>query len=228
VVQHGGYVGGVVTVNSHKYIRSDVFLTWGEHFQKYFKELNSKKAISIVNFGNPIYNGIQRDNFKYDTKELKNVLIINSGVTNKGLTNLKALVSWLQKQGYIIAVKPHAHQEKKFIPLSLSNVNIIVGNTNKDLLRSDAYDLIIADHSTSLVDAIFFKKKVLFFPQYDRGTVFHKNVYSKFLKPLEVPQLLALSKSKDLNSLVDISGQESLFKALITVRENNLVAPFDL
>ncbi len=56
VIQHGGYVGGIIKDNAHKYTKCDVFLTWSEYFTNLFKEYNKGKKTEIVTFGNTVYN----------------------------------------------------------------------------------------------------------------------------------------------------------------------------
>ena len=75
-----------------------------------------------------------------------------------------------------------------------------------------------------MIDAIFYKKRVVFFPQYDRGEVFYNNLYSKFLEPIKKEDLD--NKDFDINEIINIENQENLFNHLIIVRDNNCNYPF--
>lgn len=225
VVQHGTYVGGMVTVNSHKYIRSDVFLTWGNYHKEYFKILNDKKNVEIFDFGNPLYNGINREKFEYSKKKIQNALIVTSGVTKDGVKKLKQLVFELKKKGLNVDVKLHNHQEKKFGFFDFEGIDLVNDNAY-EILNTDKYELFIVDHSSFMIDAIFFKKKVLFFPQFDRGHFFYDNVYSDFLESLKINHFKN-NIITDIDSLVNIKTQEDLLNKLVTIRKSNYDYPFN-
>lgn len=222
VIQHGNYVGGNVTVNSHKFIRSNIFLTWGSYHKNLFDKLNNRKKVEIYDFGNPLYNGIDRKKFKYSENNVKNILIVNSGVTEQGVKELKKLVFQLKKNNFKVKLKLHSHQEKKF---GSFDYNIELEKKNAyDILNSNEYELFIVDHSSFMIDAIFYKKRVVFFPQYDRGEVFYNNLYSKFLESIKKEDLD--NKDFDINEIINIENQENLFNHLIIVRDNNCNYPF--
>jgi hypothetical protein len=217
VVQHGSYIGGKITEESHKNIKCGVFLVWGNYFKETFQSFNYNHNKRIEIIGNTIYNQINRKKFKYSEPDLKEILIITSGVTEKGSKVLSELVKWLEENNILVWVKFHNHQVKKFGRIDGYN------ELNDDLyitLKSERFKLVIADHSTALLDSIFFKKYVIFFPQSDRGYFFKNNLYSEFLPTLE-PHML--NQNNDLNFLstfIDKERQELFFKKLISIKPN--------
>ena len=225
-VQHGAYVGGNITLSSHKYCRSDIFLTWGSNFSEKFKTLNSLKNIEVIDFGNPLYNAKNRDKYKYQKNKVKRVLIANSGVTKVGSENLLKLIRKLSRLNIEVHLKMHPHQEKKFGRIDLSDVKVIRAKQDSRILESNLYDVVISDHSTFLLDAIFYKKKVIYFPQFDRGKDFHKNLYSDFLDPLELDFFHAKNGMNCIYDLVSIEAQEALLAKAITLQKGNIHYPF--
>jgi hypothetical protein len=87
-------------------------------------------------------------------------------------------------------------------------------------LEENDFDFIIADHSTALLDAIFFKNKVLYFDP-KNNIKGYTTQYSKYL-----PNIFAddySNKSKNyFKDAIDIEKQEALFANMVTLGNNNL------
>ncbi len=214
VVQHGGYVGGVVTSDSHRNVKCSHFLVWGDHFYRLFRRYNYNLGKEIIIFGNPVYNQKNREQFSYSNLEIKKILIVNSGVVDSDLSTLRGAIVALQLRGYIVRVKFHPHQRRKFgdtVGFDVEDQNLY------QILENSLYDVYLVDHSTSLLDAIYFKQKVLFFPQLSRSEIFYLNEYSRFLSIISLGKL----ENSELSELVDVHSQEKLFQHMITTFSTN-------
>ncbi|MEZ7509751.1 hypothetical protein QO190_12265 [Cloacibacterium sp. Arc13] len=226
VVQHGSYVGGVVTDIPHKFTKCDVFLTWGEYFVEQFNSYNSRKKVSIVKFGNPIFNNYNRDNYHYSNKRTNKILILPTALDKLNLEFFYSLINKLRELQFDITIKTHGKQgnsEKNSdgsprFP-KINNTDCLTGPLYP-LLQNNDYDFIISDHSTSLLDAVFFKNKVIYFDPNNKVKGYTTN-YSKYLVNLFEANLESLTKD-DFYNLVSVEKQEQLLENMIFSGNNEL------
>lgn len=221
VIQHGSYVGGVVTDVAHRYTKCDIFLTWGEYFTKLFSHYNSGKKVEIINYGNTIYNGFNRDDFHYrETSKIQRILIAPSGVKDERLDAIYTLYKKLKELDFEVSIKLHNFQERRFgkiegIPTDSRNPFAI--------LKDQEYDLIVTDHSSLMLDAIFFKNKVLFFSKESSlMPAYTNNQYLKYLDN-QIDNLLNVTTKEEVFSFLSIDKQERLLSSLVFVRSNSLI-----
>ena len=226
VIQHGAYVGGVVVDSDidHRYTKCDVFLTWGEYFVEQFKSYNSRKKVSIVKFGNPIFNDYNRADYKYIEVKSNKILLLPTALDKENLEIFNTLINKLRALHFDITVKTHAKQGNKELNNDgsprfpkMSNLNCLTGPLYP-LLQNNDYDFIISDHSTSLLDAIFFKNKVIYFDPNNK-TKGYTTHYSKYLVNLFETQFESLTK-EDFYHLLSIEQQEGLLNNMITMGSN--------
>lgn len=225
VVQHGSYVGGIVTVLSHKYTKCDVFLVWGKYFVKQFNTYNSQKKVSIHNFGNPIYNTYNRDDFTYKNNKSNEVLLTPTALDKEDILPFNKLIQRLKELGFQVYVKEHNKQgrekdengELKYP--SIEGVNKIAGELDT-ILQNNTCDFIIADHSSALLDAIFFKNKVLYFDSNNKVKGYVTN-YSKYLINLYTMDIEKVNK-ETLYNAISIENQEALLANMIIHGNNRL------
>lgn len=229
VIQHGLYLGGVLTKNISelKYTKCNIFFVWGDFFLRQFYFFNSKKNVKIIPFGNPIYNSFERINFNYKNDNNSNkVLFIPTALNKTDLEYFYILIQRIEQFGIKVYVKNHNKQgnnelnfqnEKKYP--EIHNVNQIFGNLY-DILKNNDFDFIISDHSSSLLDAIFFKNKVLYYDPNNKvkGYVTH---YSHILPNLFDEDFTSLSKER-LYELLSIEKQEKLLDSMI-FKGNNII-----
>lgn len=225
VVQHGVYVGGVVTDIPHKYTKCDIFLTWGPYFVNQFVGYNSLKNVKILSFGNSIYNTYNRDSFSYKSAKSSKVLLLPTALDAKNLIPFNNLIKRLQQLHFKVTVKEHAKQGSEndkngnFKYPSIENVAVIT-NPLYPILQHNDYDFIIADHSSSLLDAIFFKNKVLYCDpnNFNNG---YMTQYSNYLTNIFVRDYSVINKNYFENS-INIVNQETLFAKMVTTANNEL------
>ena len=230
VLQHGCYAGGKVVDASHKYTNCDIFVTWGTYFVNQFKSYNSLKDVKIINFGNSIYNGYDRTKFKYKDNNTNKILLLPTALNEKHICEFYGLTNRLNDIGFKIFIKEHRKQgiEKdsdgklKYPAIEGRGIKKITGSMESiyPILEYNDFDFIIADHSTSLLDAIFFKNKVIYFDP-NNITGEYTTHYSKFLKNLYSENLSVMMKN-NYHDLINIENQESLFTDLITSGNNRL------
>ena len=225
VVQHGAYGGGVVRDISHKYTKCDFFLTWGSFFTEKFKRNNSLKKVSIIDFGNTIYNKLKRENFAYKDKKTNKILLLPTALKKGDLLHFYNLINRLKELDFQIVVKEHGKQgiEKdkngNIKYPSIEGFTKITGQLYLTLEEND-FDFIIADHSTALLDAIFFKNKVLYFDP-KNNIKGYTTQYSKYLPNIFVDDYSTKSKNY-FKDAIDIENQEALFANMVTLGNNNL------
>ncbi len=226
VIQHGSYVGGYVTDIAHRYAKCDVFLTWGSYFVSAFSKFNDRKKVKLVSFGNPIYNCFNREHYSYNTQLKNKVLLLPTALNNENLNYLYSLIEKFKSLNFEMVLKPHALQGNNYINPDgtfkypkIEGINQIKGALYPILQEND-YDFIISDHSTSLLDAIFFKNKVLYFDPNNKvkGYITH---YSHFLPNLFDEDFASLSKDR-LYELLSIEKQEALFNDMIYLGNNEI------
>lgn len=224
VVQHGGYVGGVVTDVPHKYTKCDIFLTWGPFFKDQFTKYNALKNVEILSFGNPVYNTYNRENFEYKLTQAKSILLLPTALNDANVKHINNLIKKLKALNFNVTLKEHSKQgtEKdnngdiKYP--SIENIDKIEGALYP-ILQNNNFDFIICDHSSSLIDTIFFKNKVLYFdPNNMNG---YKTRYSDYLPNLFLQDINRMSAT-DLYDLIDIAQQELLLLNMVTTGNNIL------
>ncbi|MCW2120276.1 hypothetical protein [Flavobacterium sp. 7A] len=222
VIQHGVYAGGFVTDMPHKYTKCDVFLTWGPYFEEHFSKFNSLKKLKIINFGNSVYNEFYRNNYSYKVNTSNKILLVPTALDKKNSDILFTLINRLKQLNFEVEVKAHAYQGRitvgKEYP-KFEGVTIIKGQLY-DILQKNDYDFVIADHSSSLLDTIFFKNKVLYFDPLNSIHGYTTN-YSNYLSNLYDQNFENIEKN-DLYSLLNIENQEALLANMITMGNNQI------
>lgn len=218
VLQHGSYIGGVITDRAHRFVHCDVLLTWGPYFTSLFSSVNSGKATKIVSFGNPVFNRLDRNAFRYRGNRNNTVLLAPSVVDQGRLPQWLAFYNYLTSRGYMVLLKEHKLQSKfggpmREIPKTTENIY--------DVLLAQKYDLVITDHSSVLLDAIFFKNRCLLFSVPGDHKAFVDNQFTVFL-----PNLFDFFSGdgplRDLYDFVDVDQQEMLFNNMVLCATNEL------
>lgn len=219
VLQHGSYVGGIVTDIAHRYAHCDEFLTWGDYFTNYFERVNCHKSVRIKTFGNPIFNEVGRNDFDYPIKEgVKKVLIAPSAVSADRISKYIHLMNSLVRTDLEIWFKPHNLQNRLGGNFNLPEGVILYSGNN---LWAD-FELIISDISSILLDACFFKKFVLFFMPYHAEESFNNSLYSRFM--LNIAELdVGISNVENLLTLVNLQAQEDLLRYMVHKGDNRLI-----
>jgi hypothetical protein len=225
VVQHGAYAGGAITDISHRHTKCDVFLTWGPHFTTVFSAYNSLKNVNIISFGNSIYNIYNRDNYVYKSAKSNKVLLLPTALDVKNLIFFNALIKRLQELQFEVIVKQHAKQGTEinkngyYKYPSIEEITKIAGPLYP-ILQNNDYDFIIADHSSSLLDAIFFKNKVLYCDPNNNSNGYTTH-YSKYLTNIFTDDYTIKGKQY-FEDLSNIPNQEALLAQMITEGNNEI------
>lgn len=224
VVQHGSYVGGFVTDIPHRYTKCDVFLTWGTYFVDQFSKYNHKKKVQMVCYGNPIYNNFNRENYQYKNNNSNKVLLLPTALDNQNVNQLYTLIEKLKGLNFDVVVKTHGKQGNNEINKDgtlkypkIEGVNQIKGALYP-ILENNNYDFIISDHSSSLLDAVFFKNKVLYFDPNNKVKGYQTH-YSNFLVNLFDEDFGSISKDS-FYELLSIENQEALLNSMIFIGNN--------
>jgi hypothetical protein len=208
VMQHGSYVGGIVTVDNHKYVQCDKFLVWGEYFKEMFDAYNQSRTKDILVFGNPIYNSLPRSTFQFP-RRIEKILVALSFMDDEKLISYEEIFNLVRQKYPDVCVKYHNHQKRKFRCAGICEIKGSFGSIVND------FDLLIVDHSTVLLDAVFFKKNVVFVKHPD----LEKTIYDQFLKN----RFNTLkSGSFSFEELIDQPAQEKLFQYMVTLKDNDL------
>ena len=229
VIQHGSYSGGIIVTDKlHKYTHCDIFLTWGPYFFENFKLYNSLKNVRIINFGNSIYNEFDRTIFTYKENQSNKILLLPTALNNENLSHFYKLTNRLNALGFQVVVKEHFKQgrekgkdgELKYPSFENSGIKIISGPMGSiyHILAENDYDFIISDQSSSMLDAIFFKNKVIY---YDPNNI-TKGYTTNFSKYLSNSYLVDLNKM-DRNAfyeLINLRNQEALFANMVFLGNN--------
>jgi len=224
VVQHGGYVGGFVTDIPHRYTKCDVFLTWGPYFTEQFKGYNSLKNVEILSFGNPVYNAYNREVFGYKQSQSHKILLLPTALDEPNVKHIQVLIKKLSALNFRVTLKEHAmqgtskdaHGNLRFP--SIEGVEKKQGNLYH-LLQNNDFDAVICDHSSSLLDVIFFKNKVLYFDPNNNKS--YKTRYSQYLENLFTQDLDTMT-AKNLYDLINIPQQELLLNDMLFSGNNIL------
>jgi hypothetical protein len=218
VLQHGSYVGGLVCDAAHRYTKCDVFFTWGPHFTSGFRSYNTGKLVQIINFGNPVFNQFNRGEFSYNFDQRKKILLAPSVIKGKRVTSLISFYEFLIGIGYDVTLKEHKLQPRfgeRIAGIPKDNCGIF------ELLLAKEYDIVITDHSSVLLDAIFFKNRVLIFSDPDSVEEFKNNAFTEYLGNL-FNDFVHGSLDYDLYKRIDVNRQEALFNQLIYTSDNRL------
>lgn len=214
VVQHGSYVGGKITDNAHKYARCTKMLCWSEYFKLTFEENNIGKKVRFINFGNSVYNCLNRPKEYKEYKKTESILLLPTFMNDDDVfKDYLFFIKKLKKLNYKVTIKQHNFQIKN---KPINGFNSINGNIYK-LLSERNFDLIISDHSSALLDAIFFKNRVLY---YNTSKKNMSNIYSDYFHNLSELELNNLTNNT-LESFLNISKQEELFEKLANGHTKN-------
>ena len=206
VVQHGAYVGGLVR-NDHRYLKCDKFLVWGPYFKKLFNDYNKNREDDIVIFGNPLYNKYDRSKFRYPETQTR-ILVAFSFIKTEDLDLYWKMIDQLFSVKSNISVKYHVFQKEKINYTKLPEVKGSFENIVND------FDIVIADHSTVFLDAIFFKKPVIYISNNTTENLYEKYLGNSFHT--------IRSGSFNLDELINIEKQEALFSYMVTMGNNDL------
>jgi hypothetical protein len=212
VIQHGAYKAGWIR-NDHRFMKCDKFLVWGEYFKNIFDDYNSTRKDDIIVFGNPVYNIINRDELQYP-KQTQNILVALSFMDDAKLETYKDVVRKLSATGLNACIKYHNKQKKKLsLPLNAKEVY------GKFTETANKADVIIVDHSSTLLDSVFFKKFVVYVNCSDKSTI-----YNKFLKNHFAT---IVGGNFSIESLTDKKAQEALLQHMVYIGNNDLKMLFD-
>ncbi len=183
-VQHGFYTGGHISNRFpegrwHKMARCTHFWIWSDCIKG---EVVENRANFMVN-GNPWYNKFFDSRQPYRKIErVETILILPTNfekTEGKKVEKLVHLVRILTTSGFKVSIKFHHLNE---IFPQMEHVNILENIDLYSVLLKQEFDLVIADHSTTLLDALFFNNFVSF-------CNFHQSsntLYEKFLGELNV------------------------------------------
>lgn len=221
VIQHGGYVAGIVTDIAHRYAKCDIFLVWSEYYKKIFEEYNNGSKLNIVVFGNPVFNEIKRDRDNYKNNNSGKILLMPTAITSDKLKYYYNLVKKLKEIGFEVFFKGHNFQGKLRQYPKIETV-IMEERKTYDFLKLKDYEIIFSDTSSALIDAIFFRNKVLYFsPCINFDKDYKNNIYSEYLE--NIYDVIDDINSKDeLLSYINIAKQEELLKRMIFLGDNKI------
>lgn len=219
VLQHGSYVGGIVTDVHHRLAKCQIFLCWGEYFKSTFENfIFNKKNTKFIAFGNPVYNQFDRSLLSYSELKSKKVLILPTALESHIQIYYNELIQKIQSFGFQVYYKEHSQQHRLFGELSFK-IDKIDGSLY-EILQDNDFELIIADHSSSLLDSIFFKNKVLYFDVNNKTKEYITN-YSNYLVNLFDIIYKDINK-KTFDQLINIENQEALLANMIINGDNKL------
>ena len=135
------------------------------------------------------------------------------------------MIKKLRELKFEVVLKEHGKQgtekdDKGFFKYpSIEGVTKISGDLYSILEYND-FDFIISDYSSSLLDAIFFKNKVLYFDPNNKVNGYQTN-YSKYLINLNDEDFSNLSRTR-LYELLSVENQEALFNDMIYLGNNQI------
>lgn len=215
VLQHGAAVGGIRTrYNSTK---CDILLTWGDFFSEQYKTFNIGKNTNFITFGNPVYNLYARHKYFYKNKYTSKLLIAPSAIESNRVKYYYRFISTLMNLGFKVLIKEHNYQGRIKPPdYDYPPIEGIQKETLSlyEILQNNDYDFIISDHSTALLDIVYFKNKVIFFSPEGEIEEYTNNQYSKYLKNAYYCYN-QFTKKEDVYGFIDLDAQESLIMSLI-------------
>jgi hypothetical protein len=220
VVQHGLYIAGVIADAAHRFTKCTIMLCWSSYFTEVFREYNQHKTVRLLNFGNTIFNSLKRKT-SYPTKRTNKILLAPTAVGGDRIQHLLDFYHALTQIGFDVFVKQHNFQARLFG--DIPEVPALSGDLMQ-LLEHQEFDIVVSDHSSALIDAIFHKNCVLWFGPGGELPSYRTNVYSEYL--VNVSDVFKQwTKPQDLYDVLDINAQEELFHKLISSGNNSLL-PF--
>jgi hypothetical protein len=218
VVQHGVYAGGIVTDIPHRFTKCQVFLCWSEYFIEVFRNFNRSKKVILANFGNTIYNKTDRTKFEYPATTGNRILLVPSAIGGERLRQLIAFKDKLVALGFSVDLKEHNFQTR--IYEEIKGIHKIGGDIY-EILSQKEYDIVISDHSSSLLDAVFFKNNTLFFSPEGEIIECSRNLYNDYLVNVAL-DFEKLSSREELFALVNTGALEKLFDYMVNAGNNEL------
>jgi hypothetical protein len=186
-------------------------LCWSSYFSSLFRAYNPKKDVTIITFGNSIFNRIDRSAFTYNLADFSRILLAPSLVKGTRLELLKLFGSKMQELGFDVHLKTHNFQKR--FGERIDGFQTVNGSLY-DILKNGEYDIVVADQSSSLLDAIMFKCHVMFFSPLGEFDYYQKNIYAQFLKNA-ADHFQQFSSQKDVIHFLDVNAQERLFNHLV-------------
>lgn len=218
VVQHGSYIGGIITDNAHKYAKCDVVLCWGEHARQEFLRYNSQTDVQIMVWGNPLYNRFDRSVMDFNEHVGTRVLFVSAVVKGKRKAAFEDCMNVFKQLSFEIFVKEHNYQASLSEPFR--HVRKIKGPLY-EILQEQRFDIVVSDISTSLIDSLFFKNRTLFFSPEGELPEYTHNAYSKYMRNIAYNYKTFTSR-EDVLACIDLEAQENLLKMMVTVGDNDL------
>lgn len=221
-VQHGFYTGGYISNRFpegrwHKMARCTHFWIWSEYISG---EVLRNNSTFIVN-GNPLYNKLIRMKRPFrKIEKVESILILPTSFEKKDGEKLKKLVhltSQLSNCGFEVAIKFHLQNE--IFPI-LNNIRILENIDLYEVLYKQKFDLIIADHSTTLLDAMFFNNLVCF-------CNFHNSpntLYEKFLGELDIDTIQDEILNSELLDRIELQTKFLNYLGLNNPYSNSLMS----
>lgn len=219
VIQHGTYVGGVVTDAGHRFTKCQEFWVWSHFFQEMFSKLNSGKNVKYKVIGNPVYNDFDRSKFTYKSELGNKILVAPSFVNNERFDSFVELIQDLEKLGFEVTVKQHAQQAGRYKSFQW---NKMTNDGFYELMVGHKYDFVITDVSSAMNDIIFFKNKAVFFSPPGDKEFYTKNLYSDYMLNLYDSRLELHSGTIDLHDFFNIENQEKLLLQLSEFHKNTI------
>jgi hypothetical protein len=220
VIQHGTYVGGVVTDAAHRFTKCQEFWVWSDYFKIMFSEKNKGKAVSYRIVGNPVYNNFDRDKFSYKSQLGKKILVAPSFVDSERFAAFEDLIKTLDKFGYEVVVKEHVQQSARYKSFDWKHKT---NDSFYQILEKQLFDFVVTDVSSAMNDIIFFKNRALFFSPPSEKDFFVNNLYSNYLQNLNTLFANFQTGKLSLESFSDIIRQEDLLVQLAYIgKPNNL------
>lgn len=193
-------------------------LCWGDFSLQEFVRHNPGSETRFLKWGNPVYNNLERRDLSYKKALGEKVLLCPSLVSEDRIPDYEALIFHLRHIGLDVSIKQHNFQSKRARPLQ--GAKILDGELTH-LLRGQDYDLVISDHSTALIDAVFFKNNVLLFSPPGPSPAYEENAYT--LRLINTHRVFKSWETlRDVAAHVDIAAQERLLKDLVYIGHNDL------
>lgn len=220
VIQHGTYVGGIVTDAGHYFTKCQEFWVWSEYFKNLFSKKNIGKSVHYRIIGNPVYNTFDRNKFFYKSKLGKKILVAPSLVYSDRFEAFEDLIKVLDKLGLEVIVKEHVLQSEWYKSFDWKH------KTNESfyqILEKQIFDFVVTDVSSAMNDIIFFKNRALFFSPPSDKLFFTNNLYSKYLPNMFYSISDFQSGIKSLETLSDKSKQEELLIQLAYIGNQNIL-----
>lgn len=226
VVQHGFYTGGYISARFpenrlHKMARCTHFWIWSDCIRKEVTENHAKILVK----GNPIYNKYFRLRLSYKKLDkIQSVLILPTAFEmedDSKIDKLNSLIRELKQKGYSVSIKLH---NQNIIRPDTSGAILLENFDIYKVLLNHEYDLIIADHSTTLLDAIYLNNLVAFCNFHEAPNT----LYEKFLGELnksnidfEFKEIISLNRVKQQEQFINYLGlNNSYSNSLLDISKN--------